>query len=243
MSTGHRNSRSRKEEAKVSGTSESQVCCVSDWNLAEHRFHLARLLLLLKSTRTQVIQIRATGLHGAYRDSWYSQCSAAPGSPFSWSCALSQHPPSSSPLPSAACHGTGMEDMACAGKKSCRKSIFLVFAPHLKNACRTSLLFQQWSYLRVCYTQAVNPLHWGGCVPRAPLCTHTHTERWTEYAGDGIFHGQRLACADVCNSAYQEAPSEEDTVRPLVCRTRAFSKTLVKQFWSQREKALPHIFI
>lgn len=59
---------------------------------------MARVLLLLNSTRTQVLQIGVTSLPAACWDNQYSPCSTAPSSLFSHSCALSQDPRSSSPL-------------------------------------------------------------------------------------------------------------------------------------------------
>lgn len=228
MSMGHCNSNSKKEETEVSGISESQAYSVWDRNLVEDCFHLARLLLLLKSTRTQVIQIWATSLHGAYRDNWHSQCSTAPSSPLSWSCAFSQDPHSSSPLPSAACNPAGRPFFLCS---------LHIWRMHAE------LAFQEWFYFRVYYTHAVNPLHSGGCVPHVLLCTQRAVDwmcrRWdfSVSAEQSCVYAQTGLCG--CVQFSLSGSSFRGGLRLLICRTRAFSKTLVKQFWSQKEKALP----
>jgi len=119
-------------------------------------------------------------------------------------------PPSSSSLSSVACHSTSMEQRSCACKQACRKPICLL---HIQRTCAEPAL-----YFRVYYTHASK------CSTLRSVLLCTHRERWTEHVGYWILwkssgravYTHSLACVDVFNSASQEAPSEEATVRALV---------------------------
>lgn len=127
-----------------------------------------------------------------------------------------------------------------------------MFATHLKNCCyvcRASAIFQVLFYFRVCYIYicSKSPKLKRTCPSRPPV--HTHMKCGLNVQGTGFFrkavcratYTPCLACAVVFNSAHQEAPPE-DTVIPLFYRTWPFSKTLVKQFWSQGVEITIHIF-
>lgn len=145
---------------------------------------------------------------------------------------LSPSPQLLSP-PLCCSRGRGMEWMPCACKQPSRKPISLCL-PH-KIARTASLALQQQYCFRLYYPDITSSSQQeDGSVLRVLLCTGT--EGWTERAGDRVFQkspGQGCvytqSCADLINSAYQQAPSAEDTVKPPVLYGTGFGQTALKR--------------